>query len=154
MCTEDVAAAEPLAGVLASVVAGRSTQRGKMPYQAAPALACPVLYRAAAMQHNANVLYARRGQTETSRNDMRHYFEYSSQGIEVLEDGLKEISFGEYLIEKGVIDRFQLFQALQMQDRLPGVRLGEAAAALGFAPIKQIEKLYAAFSGVDSVTVD
>jgi hypothetical protein len=105
------------------------------------------------MQLNAHVL-SRRGQTETSKSDMRHYFEYSSQGVEVIEDGLKEISFGEYLVEKGILDRFQLFQALQMQDRLPGVRLGEAAAALGFAPIKKIEKLYAAFAGVNTVNVD
>ncbi len=105
------------------------------------------------MQLNAHVL-SRRGQTETSKSDLAHYFEYSNQGVEVLEDGLKEISFGEYLVEKGVIDRYQLFRALQMQDRLPGVRLGEAAAALGYAPIKKIEKLYAAFAQVNTVDVD
>ena len=112
-----------------------------------------MLEPASAMQQfNAHV--KSRGQTQVAPADLRHYFEYSNHGIEVLEDGLKEISFGEYLIEKGVIDRFQLFLALQMQDRLPGVRLGEAAAALGFAPIKQIEKLYAAFAGVNTVSVD
>lgn len=105
------------------------------------------------MQLNAHVL-SRRGQTATSPSELAHYFEYSNQGVEVVEDGLKEISFGEYLVETGVLDRFQLFRALQMQDRLPGVRLGEAAAALGFAPIKQIEKLYAAFTKVDTVTID
>ena len=30
----------------------------------------------------------------------------------------------------------------------------EAAAALGYAPIKKIEKLYAAFAEVNTVTVD
>ena len=58
----------------------------------------------------------------------------------VVEDGLKEIGFGEYLVEEQVLDRFQLFRALQMQDRLPGVRLGECAAALGYAPINAIER--------------
>ena len=61
-----------------------------------------------------------------NKKDLRHYFEYSAQGVDVVEDGLKEISFGEYLVDQGVLDRFQLFRALQMQDRLPGVRLGEA----------------------------
>ena len=105
------------------------------------------------MQLNAHVLN-RRGETQTNQSELAHYFEYSNAGVEVLEDGLKEISFGEYLVEKAVVDRFQLFRALQMQDRLPGVRLGEAVAALGFVPIKQIEKLYAAFTKIDAVDVD
>ena len=104
------------------------------------------------MQFNAHV--KTRGQTQLIQADLRSYFEYSNAGVEVVEDGLKEISFGEFLVEQGIVDRFQLFRALQMQDRLPGVRLGEAAAALGFAPIKQIEKLYATFSGVETVSVD
>jgi hypothetical protein len=81
-----------------------------------------------------------------NQRDLRHYFESSSQGIDVLEDGLEEISFGEYLVDQGVIDRFQLFRALQMQDRLPGVRLGEAVAALGYAPIGAVERLYQRFT--------
>jgi hypothetical protein len=86
-----------------------------------------------------------------NQNDLHHYFEYSSHGIDVLEDGLKEISFGEYLVDQGVLDRFQLFRALQMQDRLPGVRLGEAAAALGYAPIGAIERLYQRFNQIGAV---
>lgn len=85
--------------------------------------------------------------------DLRHYFEYSSVGIDVVEDGLKEISFGEYLVDQGVLDRFQLFRALQMQDRLPGVRLGECAAALGYAPINAIERLYERFAQLQTVMV-
>jgi hypothetical protein len=52
-----------------------------------------------------------------------------------------------------VLTRFQLFRALQMQDRLPGVRLGECAAALGYAPIAAIEKLYAQFTHLHTVVV-
>ena len=89
-----------------------------------------------------------------NKRELASYFEYSQSGVDVLEDGLKEITFGEYLVEERVLDRYQLFRALQMQDRLPGVRLGEAVAALGFAPIKQIEKLYATFAKVETVTVD
>lgn len=88
-----------------------------------------------------------------NKSDLRHYFEYSSQGVEILEDGLKEISFGEYLVDQGILDRFQLFRALQMQDRLPGVRLGEAAAALGYAPIGAVERLFDRFQKLATVTV-
>jgi hypothetical protein len=91
--------------------------------------------------------------TAKNKADLRHYFEYSSQGVELVEDGLKEISFGEYLVDQGVLDRFQLFRALQMQDRLSGVRLGEAAAALGYAPIGAIERLFERFQQLNTVTV-
>lgn len=89
-----------------------------------------------------------------NKADLRHYFEFSSSGVEAVEDGLKEISFGEYLVDQGVLDRFQLFRALQMQDRMPGVRLGEAAAALGFAPIGAIERLYQRFAELSTVDVE
>jgi len=85
--------------------------------------------------------------------ELQQYFEYSQSGVDVVEDGLKEISFGEYLVEQGVVTRFQLFRSLQMQDRLPGVRLGECAAALGFAPIGAIERHYAKFVHLHTVTV-
>ena len=82
------------------------------------------------------------------------YFEYANQGIEVVEDGLKEMCFGEYLVERGIIDRFQLLQALQMQDRQPGVLLGECVAALGRVPYSQIERHLASFNNVDVVDLD
>ena len=112
------------------------------------------------MQVNSNV--ARKQTTATpvvlqinakNAKDLVRYFEYSQSGVEVLEDGLKEVSFGEFLVDQHVLDRFQLFRALQMQDRLPGVRLGECAAALGYAPIAQIEKLYAAFQQLHTVMI-
>lgn len=89
--------------------------------------------------------------TAKNSKDLQRYFEYSSKGVDVLEDGLEEITFGEYLVDQGVLDRFQLFRALQMQDRLPGVRLGECAAALGYAPIGAIEKLYERFTQINTV---
>ena len=112
------------------------------------------------MQVNANV--ARKatsitpvhlhGHAKNSR-DLQRYFEYSQSGVQVLEDGLKEITFGEYLVEEQVLDRYQLFRALQMQDRLPGVRLGECAAALGYAPINAIEKIYSRFLQLQTVAI-
>lgn len=85
--------------------------------------------------------------------DLQRYFEYSSNGVDVLEDGLTEITFGEFLVDHGVLDRYQLFRALQMQDRLPGVRLGECAAALGYAPINAIERLYERFQQLGTIDV-
>lgn len=92
--------------------------------------------------------------TSSNQRDIRHYFEYSQSGVEVLEDGLREVKFGEYLVEQGILDRAQLFRAMQMQDRNPGVRLGECAAALGYAPIHQIEHAYRQFIGLPAVDVD
>jgi hypothetical protein len=112
------------------------------------------------MQVNSNV--ARKATSITpvilhgnakNARDLQRYFEYSQSGVDVLEDGLKEVSFGEFLVERKVLNRFQLFRSLQMQDRLPGVRLGECAAALGYAPIAQIEKLYAQFAQLHTVVI-
>jgi len=88
-----------------------------------------------------------------THSQIAHYFEYSSKGIQVLEDGLKEINFGEFLVERRRIDRYQLFRALQMQDRHPGVRIGECAAALGYLQISEVETLYSNFLGLGIVTV-
>jgi hypothetical protein len=116
--------------------------------------------RSNAMQVNAHI--ARKntpvpvaGMTNAKNSkDLQHYFEYSENGVDVVEDGLKEITFGEFLVDQQVLDRFQLFRALQMQDRLPGVRLGECAAALGYAPINAIERLYERFAQLSTVDVD
>jgi hypothetical protein len=54
--------------------------------------------------------------------------------------------FGEFLIEHRVLDRFQLFRALQLQDRMPRARLGHCAVALGYVVRSQIERLHLEFS--------
>jgi hypothetical protein len=93
------------------------------------------------------------GTTKLSNHDVRHYFEYSASGVEVLQDGLQEVRFGEFLVDQRVLDRQQLFRAMQMQDRNPGVRLGECAAALGYAPIHEIERAYRRFAGLTCVAI-
>jgi hypothetical protein len=85
--------------------------------------------------------------------EIAHYFESSSSGIEVVEDGLKEVPFGEFMVERSVIDRFQLFRALQMQDRYPGVRIGECAAALGYVQITEVERLFEVWRGCTTVEI-
>ena len=80
-----------------------------------------------------------RPETARMSHDLRHYFETSRHPRGGLEDGLKEMSFGEYLVERRALTRYQLFRALQMQDRNPGVRIGECIAALGYLPYSIIE---------------
>ena len=64
----------------------------------------------------------------------------------------KRSPFGEFLVEHRVLDRFQLFRVLQMQDRAPGKRLGQCAVALGYAPQAEIEQLHARFAQRTSAT--
>ncbi len=105
------------------------------------------------MQVNAHISRKNTPVPTSNTGDLAAYFEHSKKGVDVLEDGLTEITFGEYLVDQGVLDRFQLFRALQMQDRLPGVRLGECAAALGYAPIAAIERLYERLQQISTVSV-
>jgi hypothetical protein len=91
--------------------------------------------------------------TPVNRNDLSHYFEYSKSGLQVIEDGLKEVPFGEFMVERGLVNRAQLFRALQMQDKYPGVRVGECAAALGYVQIGEVERLYDVWRGVTTVEV-
>lgn len=83
--------------------------------------------------------------------DLHHYFEYSSAGVQVEEDGLKTVTFGEYLVDVGAVDRYQLLLALQAQDESPGARLGDCMAALGFMHHRDIEDLHVRFTGIDEV---
>ena len=85
---------------------------------------------------------------QTSRTDLRTYFEYSTAGVEIEQDGLKEMSFGEFLVDRSAIDRQQLFSALQLQDRHPGIRLGECVAALGFLPFAEVERHLSSWKNV------
>lgn len=89
--------------------------------------------------------------SETSTHDLRHFFEYSAAGVEIVEDGLQEVPFGEFLVERGALTRYQLLRALQLQDKYPAVRLGECAAALGFLQISEVERQFLAWRGLSTV---
>ena len=82
-----------------------------------------------------------------SKREIAHYFEYSNHGVDVLEDGLKELRFGEFLVERGSLTREQLFKAMMYQDINPGVRIGECAAALGFVPYADVDRLHGEYTG-------
>jgi hypothetical protein len=88
-----------------------------------------------------------------NKADLRFYFEHSDQDIELARDRLEEVHFGEFLVEQGLLDRYQLFRALQMQDRRPGVRLGEAAVALGYASSGAIERMHDRFEGLATIDI-
>ncbi len=49
------------------------------------------------------------------------------------------VPFGEFLVGQRAIDRHQLLRALQMQDKNPGVLLGECLAALGAIARAELE---------------
>lgn len=87
--------------------------------------------------------------TAANRADLIRYFESTE-----LETGLQEVPFGEFLVDQGVLDRYQLLCALQLQDRRPGLRLGEAAAMLGYAPLNAIERLVERFDELNTLDVD
>jgi len=55
---------------------------------------------------------------------------------------LEEVPFGQYLVERGAITRDQLYSAMKLQDRNPGVRLGECIACLGVLPWRKVDRLY------------
>lgn len=89
-----------------------------------------------------------RANKETLNGALRRYFEYSESGVEVIQDGLTEIPFGEYLVQTGKLSRDQLFKAMMFQDQNPGVRIGECVAALGYVRYAEIDELFTEYSGL------
>ena len=80
--------------------------------------------------------------TTNNDRDIKTYFAESRSGLEAIAGGrLKEMTFGEFLVDSHVIDRHQLLCALQMQDRHPDARIGECVAALGFLHHAEVEAL-------------
>jgi hypothetical protein len=57
------------------------------------------------------------------------------------------VSFGEFLVGRGLLDRFQLLRVLQFQARHPAARLGECVVACGFLGLREIEAALLAHDG-------
>ncbi len=85
---------------------------------------------------------------ESHNRSVRRYFEYSESGVEVIQDGLTEVPFGEYLVETGKLSRDQLFAAMMFQDQNPGVRIGECVAALGYVPYPEVDQAFTQYTGL------
>ena len=88
---------------------------------------------------------------ETNHKDLAHYFEYSSVGIEVVQDGLEQLGFGEYLVCQQAISRHDLFKALQLQDQNPGVKIGECLAKLGAMGYIDVEEQLGSWNQVSVI---
>lgn len=86
--------------------------------------------------------------------DLHCYFASRQVGLEVIADDLPEVRFGEFLVARRMLDRAQLLQAIQYQDRHAGVPLGQAAVALGFVSPMRIEQAHQAFRQLPAVLVD
>jgi hypothetical protein len=56
------------------------------------------------------------------------------------------LPFGEFLVERQVLSRFQLFRLLQYQDRVRGLRIGQCAVELGFIRPDELEELHRCFA--------
>jgi hypothetical protein len=81
------------------------------------------------------------------------YFAYARMGVELESEGLTDVRFGEFLIERKALSRVQLLRALQEQDLHPGVRLGEVIAYLGFLPYRQVDRLLTEYHSLPVVEI-
>ena len=85
--------------------------------------------------------------------ELDDFFAYAPHGVE-LEPGLVDVRFGEFLVERGSLDRDQLLRALQLQDRAPSLRLGLCAVALGFLGRAALARALAAWAALAEVELD
>jgi hypothetical protein len=89
------------------------------------------------------------GTVRKPNREIESFFEYGTDGIEVIEEGgLKEMSFGEYLVERRAVTRAELLAALCEQDRNPGIPLGEVIAWLGYMSYPEVDKLLTEWSTI------
>jgi hypothetical protein len=89
----------------------------------------------------------------TPHQAVRHYFACARLDVDPVVEGLSELRFGEYLVERGIINRVQLLRALQLQDAMVGLRIGTAVATLGYCSPLRIELLHGQFAQLTTVVV-
>ncbi|HVV82927.1 MAG TPA: hypothetical protein VHE35_07590 [Kofleriaceae bacterium] len=100
----------------------------------------------------ATTLPNRVGPTPRNVEALDDFFVYGPQGVEV-DEGLVDVRFGEFLVERGDLDRGQLLCALQLQDRRPGWRVGVCAVALGFLGRGALARAIAAWESLAAIEV-
>jgi hypothetical protein len=88
-----------------------------------------------------------------TQRDIATYFDAGEEAIELVEEGLQEMTFGEFLVENSPLTRAQLFDALREQDRHPGIPLGEVIAWLGYLPYAEIDRLLTQWSTIPVLEV-
>jgi hypothetical protein len=90
-----------------------------------------------------------------SDREITRYFDGGEIGEnELIVDGLKEMTFGEYLVEQGAVTRAQLLRAMMEQDQNPGIPIGEIVAWLGYVPYEEVDRLLTQWSAMPVVEVD
>jgi hypothetical protein len=85
--------------------------------------------------------------------DIECYFELEGAGVELVEEGLPEMTFGEFLVDRAGVTRAQLLEAMMEQDRNPGVPIGEVIAWLGYLPYPEVDRLLTEWSSIPVVEV-
>jgi hypothetical protein len=88
---------------------------------------------------------------QRTRREIESYFELGDAGIEIIEEGLKEMTFGEFLVERGAVTRSQLLEAMMEQDKNPGVPIGEILSSLGHVPYTEVDRLLTEWSALPVV---
>jgi hypothetical protein len=83
--------------------------------------------------------------------EISSFFELSAAEIEVVEEGLQEMPFGEYLVEKKALSRSELYAALCEQDKHPGIPLGEVIAWLGYMSYPEVDRMLTEWSTIPIV---
>jgi hypothetical protein len=63
----------------------------------------------------------------------------------------KVYQFGEFMVERRIVNRQELLAALMAQDHNPGVPLGEVVAAMGYAEPAEVESALEAFMSLEVV---
>lgn len=85
--------------------------------------------------------------------ELSSYFELSAAEVELVEEGLVTMTFGEYLVDHQALSRSQLYEALREQDRHPGIPLGEIIAYMGYVPYAEVDRLLTEWNAIPVVEV-
>ena len=86
--------------------------------------------------------------TSADNPDTRRHVARPWPDMDVIDGGRLPLRFGEFLVQENSIDRAQLFRALQMQDRLSGMALGQCIVALGYLTAGELEWLHDRYTQV------
>ena len=79
-------------------------------------------------------------------NSTRPHATHPWPELDVIDGGRMPLRFGEFLVQEGAIDRAQLFRAMQIQDRLPQMPIGQCVVALGYLTMSEVEWMYQRFA--------
>jgi hypothetical protein len=88
-----------------------------------------------------------------TRREIESYFELADAGVELIEEGLAEVTFGEFLVERAGVSRAQLLDAMMEQDRNPDIPIGEVIAFLGYLTYPEVDRWLTEWSSIPVVEV-